>query len=59
MTKSDLYTMGSLVARADAKCVVVGDGFVGKTCMLMAYANNEFPREHNPTVFDNHIGKLT
>ena len=39
------------VERRPIKITVVGDGTVGKTCLLLVHAGNEFPKEYIPTVY--------
>lgn len=43
----------------EIKCVVIGDGYVGKTSILLTYLNKSYEYEFIPNCFDNFTMDLT
>jgi len=40
------------------KLVIVGDGACGKTSLLCVFAMGEFPRDYEPTIFENYVAEI-
>jgi len=50
-------TTGDSDLMPTVKCVLVGDGAVGKTSLLVSYASSECPSNYVPTAYDNYAGE--
>jgi len=56
-TSGQHATTGDSDLMPTVKCVLVGDGAVGKTSLLVSYAASECPSNYVPTAYDNYAGE--
>lgn len=50
---------GSATTELGIKCVLVGDGAVGKSSLIVSYTCNGYPACYRPTALDTFSGRLS
>ncbi|CAB3367013.1 Hypothetical predicted protein [Cloeon dipterum] len=58
MTVDNTNGSAGKVSPRPLKVTAVGDGMVGKTCLLITYTAKKFPNDYVPTVFDNYADNI-
>ncbi|XP_040190536.1 rho-related GTP-binding protein RhoG-like [Rana temporaria] len=56
---SEVLRLDTTETMETIKCVVVGDGAVGKTCLVVCYTTNSYPEEYIPTVIEPYNAQIT